>query len=172
MTRDDELSASENLLASALGREAQGALVSDAQRLTVYCNAEYTRVTGYGMSEMLGRNCDILQGPGTDPKTIEEIRKTLSAGLTFSGRILNYRRDGTAFWNQLTISPVSNSQGVLINYVSVQRDVTDAVELELTTMSAVLTTLEGTTPTIEVGIAPSHSASPAVEKPGGHASAA
>jgi PAS domain S-box-containing protein len=129
MAFDDEMRALENLLASALGRESQSALVSDAQRRTIYCNEEFTRVTGYGIHEMFGRNCDLLQGSGTDPKTIEQIRDTLDSGLPYHGRVLNYRRDGSAFWNQLTISPVCDSQGVLLNFVSMQRDVTDQVEL-------------------------------------------
>ncbi|MBG6107720.1 PAS domain-containing protein [Frigoribacterium sp. CG_9.8] len=131
MRFDEEMRASENLLASALGKESLAALVTDPQRRTIYCNEEFTRLTGYGIHELLGRNCDFLQGSGTDPKTIEKMRETLDAGLTYRGRVLNYRSGGTAFWNHLTISPVRDSQGVLANFVSVQRDVTHEVELEI-----------------------------------------
>lgn len=165
MKFEEQLRASENLLASALGRKSESALVADAQRRTIYCNEEFTRLTGYGIHELLGRSCDILQGSGTDPKTIEEMRQTLDAGLTFRGRVLNYRREGTAFWNQLTISPVHDAHGALLNFVSVQRDVTDQVELELATSTPTLvpelTRLpqEGTAG----GVVPGYSLSPAAE---------
>jgi PAS domain S-box-containing protein len=121
----DALRASEVLLASALDRESEASLVSDARRQTIYCNRAFTLMTGYGIEHMLGRSCDILQGPMTDQLTIVDIRRTLDAGLTYRGRLLNYRRDGTTFWNDLIISPVRDSHGELVNFVSVQRDVTD-----------------------------------------------
>ena len=121
-------------------------------------------MTGYGIHEVLGRNCDFVQGSGTDPKTIEKMRETLDAGLTYRGRVLNYRRDGSAFWNQLTISPVYDSQGVLLNFVSVQRDITDQVEFELATGTPTLVpTLTKLPPEGTGGIVPDHSLSPAVE---------
>lgn len=131
MPSNENLWASEVLLASALQSETLAALVSDERRRTIYCNEGFTRMTGYELDDLFGRSCAILQGVGTDALTIAEIGPTLDAGRTYRGRLLNYRRDGTPFWNELTISPVRDAQGLVVNFVSVQRDVTDEVEANL-----------------------------------------
>lgn len=128
MLPNDALKATEVLLASALNLASEASLVSDAQRRTIFCNREFAEMTGYGIDELLGRSCAILQGPGTDPTTVEDIRSALDAGLTYRGSLLNYRRDGTPFWNQLTVSPVRDVEGTIVNFVSVQRDATAKVE--------------------------------------------
>lgn len=130
MPSNDRLRAAEVLMASAQDMPSEASLVSDAQRRTIWCNRDFTEMTGYGMDEMFGVSCAILQGPDTDPKVVEEFRRCLEAGLTYNGSLLNYRRDGTPFWNHLTINPVRDSHGVLVNFVSVQRDVTENVERE------------------------------------------
>ncbi len=130
MPSKNRLEATEVLMASAQDLPTEASLVSDAQRRMIWCNRDFTEMTGYGMEEMFGQSCAILQGPDTDPKTAEEIRRCLDAGLAYRGSLLNYRRDGTPFWNHLTINPVRDSHGVLVNFVSVQRDVTEKVERE------------------------------------------
>ncbi|MBC7763464.1 MAG: PAS domain-containing protein, partial [Candidatus Saccharibacteria bacterium] len=82
----------------------------------------------------------------------------------YHGRVLNYRRDGSAFWNQLTISPVCDSQGVLLNFVSMQRDVTDQVEVELAAGTPILVpTLTKLPPEGAGGEVPGHPLNLAVE---------
>ena len=137
MPSKERVEAAEVMMASALDMPSEASLVSDAQRRTIWCNRDFTEMTGYGMEEMFGRSCDILQGQDTDPKVVEEIRRCLDAGLTYHGSLLNYRRDGTTFWNHLTINPVRDSHGVLVNFVSVQRDVTEKVERERAFLSIV-----------------------------------
>ncbi|MDP9028721.1 MAG: diguanylate cyclase [Actinomycetota bacterium] len=124
------LRASEALLAAALDSVSEGSLVTDANRRIIYCNRTFTSMTGFGIADLLGENCRILQGPDTDSAVLAEIRHALNSGMDFSGRLLNYRRDGTEFWNQLTISPIRDVRGAITNFVSVQRDVTSEVKLE------------------------------------------
>lgn len=126
----DELRASEVLLASALNLVSESSLVADADRRTIYCNAAFTEMTGYSLRDLFGQSCAILQGPETDPTTVEMIRAALQSGTTFNGRILNYRRDGSAFWNGLTISAVRDSTNVVTNFVSVQRDLGSALSAD------------------------------------------
>ncbi|MBW4032055.1 MAG: PAS domain-containing protein [Acidobacteria bacterium] len=128
MPSAEALRASEVLLASALDVESEASLVSDAHRQTIYCNRAFTVMTGYGIEQLFGGNCAILQGPMTDRNTIVDMRRALDAGWAYRGRLLNYRRDGTTFWNELTISPVHDSRGDLVNFVSVQRDVSDEMD--------------------------------------------
>jgi diguanylate cyclase (GGDEF)-like protein/PAS domain S-box-containing protein len=112
------------LLGQALDSVSEGSLITDADQNVVYANKAFEAVTGYSREEMLGRNCRVLQGPGSDPETIEMMRAVLGRGETFRCEILNYRKNGTPFWNGLTVSPLRGNNGEITHFVSVQRDVT------------------------------------------------
>lgn len=96
----------------------------------VWVNPSFSRVTGYSAEEVVGRNCRFLQGPATDPAAIDAIRAALAEQRTVTTTLLNYRKDGTAFWNQLSISPVFDGAGRLVSFVGVQTDVTERVRVE------------------------------------------
>jgi PAS domain S-box-containing protein len=96
----------------------------------IWVNPSFTRVTGYDQDDAVGRNCRFLQGPATDPATVQEIRDALRERRTISTTLLNYRKDGTAFWNQLSINPVFDGDGELVSFVGVQTDVTERVRVE------------------------------------------
>jgi PAS domain S-box-containing protein len=96
----------------------------------VWVNPSFSRVTGYDYEEAIGRNCRFLQGPATDPAAIADIRTALAEQRTVTTTLLNYRKDGTAFWNQLSISPVFDGDGALVSFVGVQTDVTERVRGE------------------------------------------
>jgi diguanylate cyclase (GGDEF)-like protein/PAS domain S-box-containing protein len=115
---------SAELLGQALDTVSDGSLITDAGQNVVYANKAFESVTGYSTAEMLGRNCRVLQGPGSDPETIAMMRTVLGRGETFRCEILNYRKNGTPFWNGLTVSPLRDAAGVITHFVSVQRDVT------------------------------------------------
>ena len=83
----------------------------------VWVNPSFTRVTGYEADEVVGRNCRFLQGPATDPAAVAEIRAALAEQRTVTTTLLNYRKDGTAFWNQLSVSPVFDGEGTLVSFV-------------------------------------------------------
>ena len=96
----------------------------------VWVNPSFTRVTGYEQDDVVGRNCRFLQGPATDPAAVDEIRRAIAERSTVTTTLLNYRKDGTAFWNQLSISPVFDGSGDLVSFVGVQTDVTERVRVE------------------------------------------
>jgi len=100
----------------------------------VLANEAFLDLTGYAADEVIGRNCRFLQGPASDPEDIQSIRHALARGDdNFSIELLNHRKDGSKFWNQLAISPVRDSAGALLYYFSSQKDVTErrrAQELE------------------------------------------
>jgi diguanylate cyclase (GGDEF)-like protein/PAS domain S-box-containing protein len=116
------------LLRAALESAADGVLVSDARALTLYINPAFTRITGYTPQEMLGRNCDLLQSPDTDAQAVAAIARAVQQSTSFSGEILNVRKDGTPFWNWLRIDPVRDAQGRLIAFIGAQRDITAQVQ--------------------------------------------
>jgi PAS domain S-box-containing protein len=96
----------------------------DGDMELVYVNQAFLDATGYAREEAIGRNCRFLQGPGTDPETVREIRKAVASHASIEVEILNYRKDGTSFLNRLRIAPVFDPDGVGIAYLGVQNDVT------------------------------------------------
>ena len=96
----------------------------------MWVNPSFTRLTGYRLDEVVGRNCRLLQGPNTDPAAIRRIGDALRRCEPITEVLLNYRRDGTAYWNQVSISPVTDGTGAVVNFVGVQNDVTERVMVE------------------------------------------
>lgn len=98
----------------AVERTRMPMVVSDARQAgqpIVLANPAFLQLSGYADHEALGRNCRFLQGPDTDPATVAAIRAALKDGREGSFEILNYRKDGSAFWNQLLISPIRDESG-------------------------------------------------------------
>lgn len=91
----------------------------------VYATQGFLNLTGYTLDQVLGRNCRFLQGPETDPKAVDKIRKAIEAGIDMSVCLLNYRADGTTFWNQFFIAALRDAAGNVTNYVGVQCKVSD-----------------------------------------------
>ena len=98
----------------------------------VWVNPAFTETTGYTFDEAVGRNCRFLQGPDTDRAVIAEIRDALADARPFTATLLNYRRDGTPFWNELSVSPMRDEAGTVTHFVGVQADVTARVEAQRT----------------------------------------
>lgn len=116
----------------ALDKVQEGVTLGNPKRELVYVNEAFLRLTGYSREELLNRSCGrLLQGPGTSPATTALMRDTLAAGKAFHGEILNYRKDGTPFWNDLSVTPIFDAQGVLTEYFGVQRDITAKKEAAL-----------------------------------------
>ncbi len=102
----------------------------------VYCNAAFTRTTGYEEAEVLGLTPRILQGPNTDRAVLDRLRQALSRWEPIEVELLNRRKDGQEFWVELSIVPVANEVGWYTHWVSVQRDVSDRKQAEETVIRA------------------------------------
>lgn len=94
----------------------------------VFVNEAFQKLTGYTREEIMGRNCRFLQGPETDESEVTRIRRAIGKGESIDVDLLNYRKDGSTFWNALYLSPVRNDQGNILFYFASQLDVTDRVE--------------------------------------------
>jgi PAS domain S-box-containing protein len=119
------------VLALALDSIPEGSLITDAHRNAIYANAAFMSITGYAWDEIKGKTCVYLQGPGTSQGTILRIREALTKGERFTGRLLNSRKDGSVFWNDLLITPMRDGSGTVTHFVSVQSVVNEDGSPEL-----------------------------------------
>ncbi|MDA1231292.1 MAG: PAS domain-containing protein, partial [Planctomycetota bacterium] len=105
----------------------QGIVITDATQADnpiVYVNRSFELITGYAASEIEGQNCRFLQGKDTDPLAVTEIRDAIRNARPCTVELLNYRKDGTTFWNQLLLTPVHDDSGRVTQFIGVQIDVT------------------------------------------------
>ncbi|AZI44070.1 diguanylate cyclase [Deinococcus psychrotolerans] len=129
------------LLAFALDSATNGIVISlnTPELPIVYCNAAFRQLTGYSNEEILGHNCRFLQGEDTDPKARAQMRTAFAAGEPVDLVILNYKKDGTPFWNALNIGPLRHEEGQVTHFIGVQTDVTERVQTQRQLEAQVLT---------------------------------
>ncbi len=96
----------------------------------IYVNPAFERLTGYTSDEILYQDCRFLQAGDRDQPGLEELRKAIADGRASRQILRNYRKDGSMFWNELSITPVYNEQDKLTYYIGIQKDVTAQKELE------------------------------------------
>lgn len=111
----------------AVERTRMPMVVTDARHgdhPIVLANQAFLDLTGYDAQEVLGRNCRFLQGAGTARDAVDRIRVALAAGQDCDVELLNYRKDGSAFWNQLHMSPIHDDAGQMLYVFASQRDIT------------------------------------------------
>ncbi|MBB3348286.1 PAS domain S-box protein [Sphingomonas sp. BK069] len=94
----------------------------------IFANRSFLALSGYREEELVGRNCRFLQGPGTDPSAVRRVREAIAARETIAVDILNYRRDGSTFVNELYVSPVFDGDGNLLYFFGSQVDVTSLTQ--------------------------------------------
>ncbi len=115
----------------------------------VFINQAFSRISGYTAAEVIGRDCNFLQGPETDRLVVAEIRAALNEGRSVRQTVLNYRKDGQTFWNDLSIDPVRNAAGTVIGFIGIQNDVTELKRAEVahneldTRLSTILENVKG-----------------------------
>ncbi|MDF9842299.1 MULTISPECIES: PAS domain S-box protein [unclassified Paenibacillus] len=121
-----ELVASNAWLMKALEHSSAGVVITDAtdpDLPIIYANPGFTKLTGYAREEIIGHNCRFLQGPDTDAAALVKVRSGIREQAMTRVELLNYRKDGTSFWNELLINPVDNEQGDAIHFVGIQNDI-------------------------------------------------
>ncbi|HEY9632783.1 MAG TPA: PAS domain S-box protein [Coleofasciculaceae cyanobacterium] len=130
------------LLESAVENTQDGILITEANQLDkpgpglLYVNQAFTRITGYDLTEVLGRTPRLLQGPKTDRSQLDKIRTALSQQKPVQVELLNYRKDGSEFWVELNIVPIANESGQFTHWVALQRDITERKQAEATLVAS------------------------------------
>ncbi len=134
-SREIEIAKKRNdLLASAIEASPVGISIADPSRpdypLT-YANPAFTQITGYSAAEVEGTNCRFLQGADTSEEQVNKLRETISVNGEDRFEMLNYRKDGTPFWNLLQVSPVFDENQNLVAYVGIQQDISKRKHAEV-----------------------------------------
>ena len=117
----------------AISAASTGIVIVDAGQPDlpiIYVNPACERITGYSAAELLGRNCRMLGGSSADPAIRAQIREALAVGRGCHVTVRNLRKDGSQFWNELQISPVTDDLGRVTHFIGVQTDVTERIALE------------------------------------------
>ena len=122
-----------DFLAQLFDDATVGIVVSDPNKEDnplIYVNKEFLNMTGYSEEDCINRNCRFLQGKDTDESTIKVIRSAIKDRTNTNIRIKNYKKNGTAFWSDLTITPIFDKGQNLKYFLGVQKDITQQVMSE------------------------------------------
>ena len=112
-------------LSIAVEQSPASVVITDLNASIEYVNARFTKVTGYSAAEAIGQNPKILKSGLTSSETYDEMWRRLCSGLPWKGEIVNRRKDGEHYWEDVQIAPVKNPLGVVTHYVAVKSDITD-----------------------------------------------
>ena len=128
MLGDKQGTAGRRLLGLAVEASSNGVVLTDATRADspiIYVNSAFERMTGYPAEEALGKNCRFLRDLGEEQPGLDGLRAAVEEGREWTGVLRNYKKDGTPFWNELSLAPVRDAQGKVTNYIGVLNDVTE-----------------------------------------------
>ncbi len=115
-----------NVKSEALDATQNGIVISDALKEDhpiIYVNKAFRKLTGYSESEVLNRNCRFLQKDDNDQRGIKIMHKAIKAGKKCQVQVRNYKKDGTLFWNEVSINPIRNQEGTITHFIGIQNDI-------------------------------------------------
>jgi two-component system cell cycle sensor histidine kinase/response regulator CckA len=116
-------------LMAAIEQAGEAIVITDAQGIIQFVNSVFERTTGYSRKEAIGQNLDILNSGEQDELFYRDLWNTISSGRIWVGRMVNKRKDGTLYTEGMTISPVFDTSGRIVNYISIKRNITENLRL-------------------------------------------
>ncbi|MES9862653.1 MAG: PAS domain S-box protein [Candidatus Thiodiazotropha sp. LLP2] len=128
-----QLPISLQLLKQALDTANDGLVIAEREgedTILLYVNNAFERLTGYTEEDILYQDCRFLQGDDRDQDARQIIRQAIESNKPCRTRLRNYHKDGSLFWNELSITPIINAEDGLTYYIGVQKDVSREVEIE------------------------------------------
>lgn len=130
LRRSEKVQRERDRMITAIEQAAETILITDAAGTIVYANPAFSRVTGYAMQEVLGRNPSILKSGRHDADFYGDMWQTISGGHVWQGHLINRRKDGSLYEEDASISPIRDRDGQVVSYVAVKRDITNEMRLE------------------------------------------
>ena len=121
------------LLQLVVNASNDGIVVAEKEgddNILIYVNPAFEALTGYSADEILYQDCRFLQGDDRDQEALQQMRDAISAGRPCRVTLRNYLKDGSLFWNELSVTPVLNDADQLTYFIGIQKDVTARVEAE------------------------------------------
>ena len=120
------------LLSRAVEASPYGVTITsaDGDQPLLYVNPAFERLSGRPAADLLGVNCRLLQGPDTDPAAVAALSEATRTGVQAQVTLLNYRADGSSWWNELFLAPVRDAAGAVTHYIGIQADVSDRVHAD------------------------------------------
>ena len=129
-TRAREDEAERRLLTSALEATANGVAITDTTGALRWINRAFTELTGYRADEVLGRNPRVLKSGAQDEAYYRDMWRTITAGEVWRGELINRRKDGGTYHEEMTITPVRDDAGAISHYVAIKQDITARKHIE------------------------------------------
>ncbi len=114
-----------DLVATAIGQISEAVIITDRSATIQYVNPAFTRMTGYDAEEVVGKNTRLLKADHQDPAYYQELWKTILSGEVWRGELLNRRKDGTLYNEQMSITPMRDRSGAIANFIAIKQDVTE-----------------------------------------------
>jgi diguanylate cyclase (GGDEF)-like protein/PAS domain S-box-containing protein len=124
--KDEQL----HILERSIDVSTNGIVISDAgddSSPIIYTNAAFQKMSGYNAAEIVGKSCDFLVGPNTDAQSIATVRQALKERRECSVEVMHYRKDGTPFWDELQLAPVTDSEGKVTHFIGIHQDITERI---------------------------------------------
>ena len=113
------------LLITAIEQAGEAIVITDTEARIQYVNPAFTRVTGYSSSEVIGQTPSLLKSGEMKPECYRDLWSTILAGRVWQGEVINRRKDGTLYTEEMTITPVRDLSGTTTNFIAIKQDVTD-----------------------------------------------
>ena len=117
-------------LSKAVEQSPASILITDNNGIIEYVNLTFSRTTGWDFQETVGKNPSFIKSGDTPPETYTSLWNTILSGKNWRGEIQNRRKNGDVYWDSVSISPLFSETGEIINFVSVQEDITERKKLE------------------------------------------
>lgn len=117
-------------LSLAVEQSPVAILVTDLDSNIIYISPAFTRITGYTWEDIIGKKTNILKSGKTDASTYEELWETIKSGKTWYGEWMNKKKDKSIYWEKVSVNPITDESGAIINYMAIKEDITNRKDYE------------------------------------------